>query len=287
MSGPYDATGKDLIELYPPDWLPLADLHTSAPIDVIDADIATVSGAADKVLRVGESPPWLAHFELQSSHKSDLPERAHWYNALLRHRHGLPVRTVIVLLRPEANSPSLNGVFEQGFPGETPYDVFRYRVVRVWQIPVQTLLTGGLGTLPLAPLGAVDEADLPNVVRQIDERLLRETNPEQAGVLGTAAFILTGLRLPPDKIIDLYRGVHFMSILKDSSAYQVFLEEGALKGALKEAHRFLLLQGHERFGPPDEATAKTLEAIEDLQRLERMGQRLVKVASWQEVLATP
>jgi hypothetical protein len=33
-----------------------------------------------------------------------------------------------------------------------PHDVFRYRVVRLWELPVETLLTGSLGLLPLAPL---------------------------------------------------------------------------------------------------------------------------------------
>ncbi|HZT80116.1 MAG TPA: hypothetical protein VFA26_07840 [Gemmataceae bacterium] len=38
--------------------------------------------------------------------------------------------------------------------------MFRYGVVRVWQLPPEQLLTGGLGTLPLAPIGAVREADM-------------------------------------------------------------------------------------------------------------------------------
>ncbi len=100
MSKPYDATVKDLIEKYPADWLPLAGVRTSAPIDVIDADVSTVTAAADKVLRIREAQPWLLHLELQSSHETELAERLQWYNALLGHRHRLPVRTVLVLLRP-------------------------------------------------------------------------------------------------------------------------------------------------------------------------------------------
>jgi hypothetical protein len=39
-----------------------------APTRVIDADIATISGAADKVIRVTGSPDWLLAVEFQAGH---------------------------------------------------------------------------------------------------------------------------------------------------------------------------------------------------------------------------
>lgn len=290
MARPFDAALKDLIETYPADWLPLAGLKISAPIGVIDADVSAITAAADKVLTIKENPSWLLHFELQSSREIDLAERLHWYNALLRHRHGRRVRTVLFLLRPAADGPDLAGVFEQQFPGEPAHDVFRYQVVRVWQVPVQALLAGGLGTLPLAPISAVAEADLPLVVRQIDDRLQREASPEQAGVLTTAALVLTGLRLPREQAIQLFRGVRFMSVVKDSSVYEWFLEEGVSKGMsqgmIQGTRKVILHLGQKRFGPPDAGIVAALDAITDLSRLERMSERLLDAASWQEVLAT-
>ena len=44
---------------------------------------------------------------------------------------------------------------------------FSYQVIRVWEWPVEALLAGGLGTLPLAPLAGVGTADLPDVFRSI------------------------------------------------------------------------------------------------------------------------
>jgi hypothetical protein len=56
---------------------------------VIDADIATVSGAADKVLRVEARPPYLLHLEFVSGQDSAaLPSTLHVRNALLGDRHG-------------------------------------------------------------------------------------------------------------------------------------------------------------------------------------------------------
>ncbi len=292
MTRPYDASLKELIEQYPADWLPLAGLHTSAAVEVIDTDLSTLTAAADKVLRIQETPPWLMHVELQSSPKSALAEQLHWYNALLRHRHDIRVRTVLVLLRPSANSPALAGVFQDQFAGEPPYLEFRYRVVRVWEKPVAELLGGGLGTLPLAPISAVAEADLPTVVRQIGERLAREAPPKLAPVLAAATFVLTGLRLPPDEVIRLYEGVHFMSIIEESSAYQIILDKGRAKGlaegkqqgAIEELRKTLVRLGRQRFGPPAAEALAALEAITDLSRLEQMSETLLTVANWQELL---
>ena len=43
--------------------------------------------------------------------------------------------------------------------------------------------------------------------------------------------------------------------------------------------------GRKRFGEPDAPTAAALQAITDLDRLEALSDRLLDVASWQELLA--
>src|SRR5436190_22235677 len=51
MSKPTDPTIKTLVEITPQDWLRLTR-RKLAPIRIIDADVATIRGAADKVIRV-------------------------------------------------------------------------------------------------------------------------------------------------------------------------------------------------------------------------------------------
>ena len=58
MPQPFDATTKDLVEMHPEDWLAYLGLPRAA-VEVVDADVSTVSAAADKVLRVLEPDPWL------------------------------------------------------------------------------------------------------------------------------------------------------------------------------------------------------------------------------------
>src|SRR5207249_1608460 len=158
------------------------------------ADLSTVTAAADKVLRVRAPAPWLAHVEMQSSRDSELPDRHLEYNVLLKRRHRLPVRSIIVLLRPEADGPELTGLLEHWLPEEDWYLRFRHRVVRVWEKPVEGVLAGGLATLPLAPLSDVSAAALPGVIRRMEQRVRREASPEEAGRLWTATYVLSGLR---------------------------------------------------------------------------------------------
>lgn len=285
MSRTFDASLKELIERYPADWLALTGRTATGPVQVVDADVSSVSAAADKVIRVQDREPWLLHLEMQSSPKSGLAEQLHWYNALLKHRHGQRVRTVLVLLRPAADSPQLTGIYQEQFPEEEPYLEFRYGVIRVWQLPAESFLTGPLGTLPLAPISAATEAELPGVVRRLDERLESEASPDQRLVLGTAAMLLTGLRLPQEAMLALYQGVHFMSILKDSSFYQMILDEGRMEGKLAQARAMILRLGTQKLGPPEEAISAALKGITDLGRLERILEHVFVAGSWQDLLA--
>ena len=115
---PFDPTLKTLVEAGPDDWTVFAG-QPPAPTRIIDADIATVSGAADKVLRVEATPPYIMHLEFVAGHDAaDLPAALNKRNVLLDERHGLRVRTVVVLLRPSADSLALSGLRECGFPDD-------------------------------------------------------------------------------------------------------------------------------------------------------------------------
>jgi len=247
-------------------------------VDLIPADLSTVTAAADKVLRVQAPTPWLAHVELQASRDRELPDRHLEYNVLLKRRHRMPVRSVIVLLRPEADGPELTGLLEHWLPDEDWYLRFRYRVVRVWEKPVAEVLAGGLATLPLAPLSDVSQAALPGVIRRMEERVRREASPEDAGRLWTATYVLMGLRYRDAMIARLLERVRDM---RESVTYQAILREGRAE----EARALLLRLGTKRFGPPSETARAAVEAITEIERLEGLNERLLDVESWEELLA--
>lgn len=59
MSKPYDATTKHLLETYPADWLAFMGL-SGAQGELMDADLSTLTAAADRVFRVhGDAPSYV------------------------------------------------------------------------------------------------------------------------------------------------------------------------------------------------------------------------------------
>lgn len=162
---------------------------------------------------------------------------------------------------------------------------FSYEVVRMWQQPLAPFLTGGLNLLLLATLcqlpadQPIEEA-LRGVVREIDRRLVAECEQGLAARLMTAAYILTGLRVEGDALGSIYDGVRTMH---ESSAYHLILDEGRIDGE----QRLLLRLGRKWLGQPSEAIIAALRGIKDLDRLERLGDAVTDVASWQDLLATP
>jgi predicted transposase YdaD len=205
-------------------------------------------------------------------------------------RHRLQVRTLLVLLHRRANSPQLTGLYERGFRDEAFDVALRYRTVRVWEVPPDRWLGGGLGLVPLAPLGAVRTAELPAVIAKMKQRLDRAPRRE-AVELWSAAYILMGVRYERALVQRLLQGVVAM---KESVTYQAILEEGEakgkaegrLEGKAEEARRILLLLGQRRFGEPSPEETAALEALTEVDKLEELTVRLLHVASWRELLGS-
>jgi hypothetical protein len=80
------------------------------------------------------------------------------------------------------------------------------------------------------------------------------------------------------------QGLHGM---RDSPTYQYILEEGRIKGRAEGARQMPLRLRRKHLGEPDTATLTQLQAITEVQRLERLGECLLDVANWQELLQTP
>jgi hypothetical protein len=74
----------------------------------------------------------------------------------------------------------------------------------------------------------------------------------------------------------------FDNIIRDSSYTRLLVRDGRVQ----EVRRVLRLQGDVRFGAPDEETAKAIEAIEDIDRLERLSVRLLTATGWADLLAS-
>jgi predicted transposase YdaD len=280
MSTPYDATFKHLLDHYPKDWLRLAGMDAGT-VEVVDADLSTITAHADKVFRVADDQPWMLHVEPQASYEVGLPARVFTYNALIHRRHSVPVHSVVLLLRKEATGPAITGKYRLQLPGERrPYMQFRYGVIRVWQLHAERLLNEGLGTLPLAILADDARPRLEAVAQAVRHRIEESKDPESSTLI-SAAYILAGLRYPREVAMELFKGGSFM---RESDTYQAILEEGIVEGRLQYARAMLLRLGTRRWGPPAAATRQRLEAINDLGQVQSLIDRLLDAGGWDELL---
>lgn len=289
MSKHYDATAKELLEADPPGWVEFLHLRADGPVTVVDSDVSTITAAADKVLLVEGPSPYLLHVEFQSWRDPKLPRRLLWYNVLIDYRHEKPVQSVAVLLRREADVPSIDGHLKLTQPDGRDHLDFRYLVVRVWELPVESLLTGPLGTLPLAPISDVPADRLPDVLRRVGERIDAEVDRREADQLLVATEILTGMRLPRGAVVKLFQEVFGMSLphwAEASSVVQDWLARGRASG-LASARHLLLKFGTTVIGPPSPEVVEAVERIDDPDRITALSDRLPSAGSWEALLAEP
>jgi predicted transposase YdaD len=298
MPKPYDATFKDLAAQGPSDFIAFLDQVPAVPappVRMLNVDLSTVTTAADLVFGLGDPLLEIVHVDAQASASATKHLDTFAYNALLYRTYEVPVHSIVLLLRPEAQHANLTGAVQYAArPGRGKMD-FSFEVIRLWEVPVEKLLTGGLATLPLAVLAKLPatlrlEDSLAAVIQQMAARLEQEAPPNQADRLLTAAFVLTGLRLPRTTAFQLFQGVRAM---RESDTYQAILDEGREEGlekglekGLSALRRTLLRQGRKRFGEPDEETRQAIFALQEPEHLEALGERLLDVSTWDELLAS-
>lgn len=295
VPGPFDNTTRYLVETYPRDWLTYLGVEVTGPVQVIDANLTTVSAEVDKVMRIEGEIPTLVHVEFQSTYDPTMGKRMLRYNAMLHHDTDLGVNSTLVLLRPAADGPSLTGEYRVSLPHRRNYMHVEYAVRRVWQELASTLLDGTLGTLPLAPLGAIERESLPTLLRAMDLRFVREAPVAEADRLRVVTYTLLGLSYPRGLIDQLMPGFQHM---RDSVTYQAILNEGRVEGRSEglaeglaegradEARALLVYLGTRRFGSPDTETRDRLDSVQNPDLLDAWCRRVLDAASWDDLLAT-
>jgi hypothetical protein len=285
MAMTFDTTLKDMARDNPRAFLAAFDQPTTVPVKLLNVDLSTVTRAADLILGLGEPLVEIIHLDFQSSAVAWKHADLMVYNALLFAHYHVPVHTIVLLLRPQAAHANMDGrIAYAPRPGRGSMN-FTYEVVPLWERPAEELLAADVGVVPLAILGRLPaelplEDGLASVAQRIVERVQQEASPERVKKLLTDTFLLSGLRVRRNVAARIFRGVRAMH---ESDTYLAILDEGAEKAFRK----VILLQGEDRFGPPDESVKTQLQLITDLDRLERMARRTPKAASWQEIIETP
>src|SRR5262249_22755895 len=127
--------------------------------------------------------------------------------------------------------------------------------------------------------------------------------------LWAATEILLGLYHPRERVKELTREITAMILgirgIEESSVYQDIFAKGEAKGRaegeakgraegeakgraegeVEEARQILLRQGRKKLGQPDERVLAQVAGISDPDRLNLLLDRILDVASWDELLA--
>ena len=296
MAKVFDATPNTLIDDCTADWARFLAARAGVPPGpavVLDTDLSATL-QADRLFRIDGAVPAAVHLELESGGRLGIPGELLRYNVAAWAVAGLPVHSVVVLLRPKATATDLTGVLNLTGADGHPYLTFRYAVVRVWQESMDALLGAGPGLAPLSLLTNEAAADLPAAFARFRDRLKGDAvtgNLEK--VLISSSFTLCGLRYQDQQIVELYQTMSLT--LEDSTTYQWILKkghaqgvaEGVAQGAIHATQALVLRLGAKRFGRATESTEIAVRAITDTDRLQRMTERVIDATTWDEILATP
>lgn len=281
MPFPFDATLKDIATDYPADCRAVFD-GTDRPVRVLNVDLSTISAATDVALGLGQPLEEILDINFQSGADPFLADRVEMYRGVLRHRYHVPVRSLIVLLRPEANHEHLTGKHAYGSPANGVQSA--YEVIRLWHEPPELFLRSGVGLLSLAVLCKMPDnvplADaLAKVVKEIARIAESKLSEADAVRILTSAYILAGMRVRDED--ELSRIFQEYGMVKNSSVWDQKLYEGALV-ALRES---ILRQGKVRFGSPPDAIVAALNDIDEKDRLSAILDAVQHTESWDELFA--
>ena len=304
----FDTVSKYLVQTYPGDiarfTLEREDVEV---LELLDTEQTTLDARRpDSLLRVrlgGEEVVVHTEFQTAGSTRPPMPQRMAGYIWRLIEQYGLPVRSSVVYLRPQAgrNDP---GYYLRARPGHRVF--FEYRVIRLSQMEGQPILEAGpAGLIPFAPLMAHPEdvaadAWLHQCVQAVHE--LPMDRSARSDLLSGLS-IISGLVYASETISDIISREGIMDIMRESSFGRLLarewkkegLEEGREEG-LEQGREQGLVQGREealresirdvleiRFAMgATHPLADRLAAIGDRHRLKQLHRAAIQVDSLEE-----
>jgi predicted transposase YdaD len=289
MSQHYDATSKFFMTRSPQDWLALIGAPHDLDVIELDSDISTVSARVDKLLEVKGDHPRIEHIEVQSGRDTTVPVRVCRYGVIVHYARNLPVNSSVILLYPGADGQELDGLYVANSCDGVPFLQYRYQVVRIWELPPEAFLNAGIGVLPLAPLGKIQEADLAKLLAVIDSRVEIELDPAERADFWGGMSILMGFRFHLNVIKELMRG---RVDVEDNPLAQMLFNKGREAGRQEarqegqvQGERWLLKRTIARhFGSIDPRLEQLVENLATQAEIETFLDRVLDATSVEELL---
>jgi predicted transposase YdaD len=238
----------------------------------LSSELPDAPRIADFVWQVKhQDEQFILHIELQTRLDLNIGGRMALYAIRIWERYQLPVYSIVIFLRPAIMLPI--SPFTITCLGQTRISCM-YDIIKMWEFdPAQILSTTHYVLWPLAGLmGQVTPESTVSIAEQIvSAPLPHHERSELAGLL----VLLAGARIDRNLILQLLRG-HTMieDIFKESSVYEIVLEEGIEKGIeqgqLKAMRQLAKDALSARFGVLDEALVERISKLTDMNVLRQL-----------------
>ncbi|WP_199192121.1 DUF4351 domain-containing protein [Chlorogloea sp. CCALA 695] len=190
---------------------------------------------------------------------------ADYYLRLKRKFPERDIHQVVIYLKPTSSDLVRQTSYK------TPVMTHKFRVIRLWEEPVDVFLSTP-GLLPYAVLSRA--TDKERVLAQVMRELEQITDFREQSNLVAATSILAGLQLNEQTIQQLMRS----PVMRESTMYQAILREGRAEGRTAEGKALVLKQLTRKLGSLlDEVTAKVSNL--SLERLEALAEDLLDFTS--------
>src|SRR4051794_31479736 len=105
----FDATLKDLAGIHPGQFLTEMDGPTSLPVRLLNVDLSTITTATDIAFGLGDPLAEVVHLDAQAGPDADKHRKVLAYNALLHRLYRVPVHSILLLLRKQAQHSTQTG----------------------------------------------------------------------------------------------------------------------------------------------------------------------------------
>ncbi len=287
MPNRFDAVHKAIFFEYVRAWLGLAGCPLPAGDDgltVVDADLSTaVSASTDRVVRVDGVPvPYVVQVDFQSGGDVGFDDRMFLYHVLVRRQYRRPVLSIAFLFRRPAGRGVTGGIAES-VGGLCRLD-FAYLVIRVYELDAAALLRGDIGTLSLALVADVAEADFPAAAAEVRRRLAAEVPPDKARDIAAATWVMMGLKFGDDDDTARSFMALFEDLLEESTTYQAAVAKGEARGEARGEANMLFRMAESRLGSPPPAVADRIRAAIAAGKGSAVAARVAAVNAWDEVV---
>lgn len=271
-----DNISKFLIEQYSSDfaaWL----LGESIPLTTINPTELNVEPVRADAVMLLQSSNVILHTEFQTAPDSTMPFRmADYYLRLRRKFPERAIQQVVIYLKRTSSDVVRQTRYI------TPVMTHQFRVIRLWEEPVELFLSTS-GLLPFAVLSRA--TDKESLLAQVVQELEQISDRTEQSNLVAATSILAGLELDEQVIRRLMRS----PVMRESTMYQSILREGRVEGRTDGERALVLRLLTRKLGSLSPALTTKVSSL-SLESLEALGEALLDftrvedLESWLELL---